>query len=309
MLFYKKLITLRQKQKLMDFDIIAPSPQIAEYVSHYWHFSTHTCHHNVQEVMPTDFFLPSGCVYIIFNRQHHTIYSLDDDNYFPRAFIFGQKTIPTAYSIFDEIDVVCVVLQTFAAGLLFKIPIIELFNRAVDINDIDDTEMKEMAQRVCYAPDIKASIFAFENFVERRLAVADFYHIPRLSSAIRSIYMNPAIRMRDVSDIACLSERQLLRIFDSTIGLSPKQFERIAKLKRMFYILNNNREQSLVRMAIQAGYYDQAHMNHEFMKMTSFSPNTFFNNLDNHEQLYVEYLKTSINIGKRLILGEKEYKK
>lgn len=289
----------------MDFEIIPPSPRISSYISHYWHFSCHFSDHHRCEAMSSDAFQPSGCVNMMFNRNHPTLFDFDHQSYFPQAFVFGQKMNPTMCGPMDEMDILCVVLQTAAAGLLFSFPIVELFNRAVDINDMDDEEMRVMAQRVCEASSVRESIFIFECFVEQRLAKADFFHLPHLSAAISGIYMNPSLRIQDISRIACLGDRQLLRVFESTVGLSPKQFERIAKLKRMFYMLNNSaRESSYVRMALAAGYYDQAHMNHEFRELTSFSPKEFSCKLEKGDQFYTAYLSKTINIGKRIILGE-----
>ena len=68
-----------------------------------------------------------------------------------------------------------------------------------------------------------------------------------------------------------LSKRQFERKFKEYSGLEPKLFSRIARFKRAYNICQN-KNQTLLQTALECGYFDQAHFNHEFKAFAGFPP-------------------------------------
>ncbi|MEV0232851.1 helix-turn-helix domain-containing protein [Nonomuraea sp. NPDC050786] len=66
-----------------------------------------------------------------------------------------------------------------------------------------------------------------------------------------------------------VSERHLRGLFADDIGLPPKRFERIMRVRR---VLANGRASGWAA----AGYYDQSHMTAEFRAMMGVTPGAFF---------------------------------
>lgn len=65
------------------------------------------------------------------------------------------------------------------------------------------------------------------------------------------------------------SLRQIERDFKGFIGMSPRDYHRII---RFYKALNNIEKKSLAEVAIEAGYYDQAHMIRDFKKLSVWTP-------------------------------------
>lgn len=82
----------------------------------------------------------------------------------------------------------------------------------------------------------------------------------------------PAARVRDAARRVGVSERQLRNIFAATIGVSPKQF---ARLSRVRAVLGGLRHRSWAGLAGEAGYYDQSHMAAEFRRVMGVTPSAF----------------------------------
>lgn len=70
-----------------------------------------------------------------------------------------------------------------------------------------------------------------------------------------------------------LSERQFGRVFRQLIGLSPKQFSRIARLNRL---LNLSDYRPLEQLAARYGYHDAPHLIHEFQELVGMPPSDYF---------------------------------
>jgi transcriptional regulator GlxA family with amidase domain len=79
-------------------------------------------------------------------------------------------------------------------------------------------------------------------------------------------------RVGEVARHVGVSERQLRNLFTTTVGVPPKQF---ARLSRVRTILDGAGRRSWSRLANDAGYYDQSHMTAEFREVMHVTPSAF----------------------------------
>jgi AraC-like DNA-binding protein len=69
-----------------------------------------------------------------------------------------------------------------------------------------------------------------------------------------------------------VSERHLRNLFAQAVGLSPKQFARIDRVRT---VLARGPREGLARAATLAGYYDQPHMTAEFRRLMGVPPGAY----------------------------------
>jgi AraC-like DNA-binding protein len=69
-----------------------------------------------------------------------------------------------------------------------------------------------------------------------------------------------------------VSERHLRNLFDRLVGVSPKQF---ARLQRVRLVLTDAHRGDLAGLAARAGYYDQSHMTTEFRRLVGVPPGAY----------------------------------
>ena len=82
----------------------------------------------------------------------------------------------------------------------------------------------------------------------------------------------PQVRVAAAARRMGVSERHLREVFTAAVGLSPKQFARVTRLRR---ILPGVRGGSLARLAGEGGYYDQSHMTAQFREFMRVTPRAF----------------------------------
>ncbi len=71
-----------------------------------------------------------------------------------------------------------------------------------------------------------------------------------------------------------VSDRHLRRLFMHELGMSPKLYARIARLRR---VLDHPRERtSWSQLALESGYSDQSHMIYDFRALLRVTPPAFF---------------------------------
>ena len=99
------------------------------------------------------------------------------------------------------------------------------------------------------------------------------------------------ISAAQMARVACLGERQFLRVFKTYVGIPPKQFIRLRRFHRSIQQMQEesrkskeqsqkSKEQSqknidLLSIALTHGYYDLSHMALEFQQMGCVSPSHF----------------------------------
>lgn len=88
-----------------------------------------------------------------------------------------------------------------------------------------------------------------------------------------------AITAAEMASVACLSERQFLRIFRRYVGISPKQFIRLRRFHRTLQDMQQQSAQGittdLLETVLRHGYYDLSHAALEFQQMGCVSPGQF----------------------------------
>lgn len=72
-----------------------------------------------------------------------------------------------------------------------------------------------------------------------------------------------------------LGVRQWQRRFLRSTGFTPKAFARIARFQYLIALCESGRARSWADAAVDAGFYDQAHLSNEFRKFSGSSPETF----------------------------------
>ncbi len=83
-----------------------------------------------------------------------------------------------------------------------------------------------------------------------------------LGGADAESIQNTAVRLNT-------SERHLRTVFADVVGMSPKRFSRIDRVRR---VLRHIGEKDLAHLAVEAGYYDQSHMTAEFRRVMGVTP-------------------------------------
>lgn len=93
---------------------------------------------------------------------------------------------------------------------------------------------------------------------------------PTLKQAISLIDQGESIA--SLYSISRLSQRQLERQFKLWLGMTPKSYQRIQRVRKVISFLRLNKDAELTDTALQFGFSDQAHMTRELQVMARTTP-------------------------------------
>jgi transcriptional regulator GlxA family with amidase domain len=75
-----------------------------------------------------------------------------------------------------------------------------------------------------------------------------------------------------------VSGRQLQRAFDELVGLSPKTYSQVIRFQRAIRMARRSTHPNWAQIALDTGYYDQAHMIAAFHRFAAATPASMFVN-------------------------------
>jgi AraC-like DNA-binding protein len=93
---------------------------------------------------------------------------------------------------------------------------------------------------------------------------------PASASAVRTIHRaRGRLSVDRLAAAVAMPRRRLERLFRRETALTPKQYIRIVRLNGLLRSLEGEARDRLVDLAIDAGYFDQAHMARDFKALTA----------------------------------------
>lgn len=159
---------------------------------------------------------------------------------------------------------------------LFQIPARTISNSAQSAESVLGASILELEQRLASAP-VGDWCSVAERYLLRTLVAGE--SVPDGGLATRVAHSLRAHRgALPVSELAARhgrSVRQVERIFEEHVGLSPKVFSRIARLHAALQMSQDDPVQDWSSLALAAGYFDQSHMVREFRALTGETPTRF----------------------------------
>lgn len=155
-----------------------------------------------------------------------------------------------------------------------------LYNRTAPLEAVlPKPEIEEVQNTLAGTRERQKQAAALEQFLRRRIYNRNHTSrldvSPQIEAAARMI--RGAHGRHSIATIAhrtAMSLSALERQFRATVGASPKQLSRVARLHYVCGLWDTGR--SLTEIAAEAGYTDQSHMVRDFQLFTGTSPTQFF---------------------------------
>lgn len=162
-------------------------------------------------------------------------------------------------------------LPPIAARMLLGLPLKELANEAVPLDDILGSDSAVLVARMQETNSWAGRFDLLDAFLLRRMREADPV-APGVVQAARLLgesggRESVAAVAREVG----WSRRHLTLRFQEELGLSPKTFAMILRFERARSLLLAG-DMSLAEIAFASGYFDQPHMNRDFRALAGSSP-------------------------------------
>ncbi|MCI0571798.1 MAG: AraC family transcriptional regulator [Myxococcaceae bacterium] len=158
------------------------------------------------------------------------------------------------------------------ARLFFGVPMSELSGRVVHFRDLVPPEQHSLAERLEAQPDWDARFDLVERLLTERIASAHG-RSDAVAWAVRHIEASGgAVDVRSLVRELGYSHKHVITLFRDQVGVPPGLLARIVRFDRLMRHLKRGGPGTWAELAVEFGYYDQAHLVNEVRRFTGTTP-------------------------------------
>jgi AraC-like DNA-binding protein len=254
-------------------DVVATSqlcrpPRLAGLVDHLWH-SAGLIPERRERV------LPNGTFEVVLSLgDRHRLVDGDRLRVLPVASFGGLRSTPFILDHPDRCDTLGIVLRPAGAFALLRRPLSEVVGLTVDARELLGRDVDELAERCAETrdPDVRFALVACWLWDRIARARAPDSSIAWMAAQIEA--SAGELRVGALQKETGLSKARVIERFRAQIGVRPKLYARLVRFRRVLDCLQRG-DLALADVALEAGYYDQAHLSVEFREFAGLSPTAF----------------------------------
>jgi len=230
----------------------APTGRLRQYVECFWTVKPGSA-------FPEYPVLPDGCVDIVYSRslarEPQLVGTMTNARRFAMPagdFQFGVRFRPAMSRAF----------------LVLPGPV--TLDQLIPLSDLWGAGARRLAEQLSEAQSVAQRVALIEGSL---CNPGDTSLVQRLCTSI--VAQAGQVRMDDLAFQAGISPRQLRRLFLEEIGLSPKHFCRVIRFRNSLSRWSQGGRADWTQVALDCGYYDQAHFINEFRQFSGYTPGEF----------------------------------
>jgi len=193
----------------------------------------------------------------------------DNDRF--ASFAAGLYAGPVVIESFGGACCVQVNFTPLGARRFFRLPMSELTNSMVVLDDVLGSEGIALRERLGNAPDWAARFDIAEAFVASRLENAAETPLQIAWAYDRIVASGGRTRIASLAERLGWSRKHLAGKFSDAIGIGPKTLSRIVRFNRALS-LSRQPAADWADVAADCGYADQAHLVREFRDLAGETP-------------------------------------
>jgi AraC-like DNA-binding protein len=252
-------------EKNFHLSLRQPSSDISFFIDHYWiiHWDLRGQEPYVSEN------LSHPCVHLVFEKGQTAIFGIVTGKFTRRieglGGVFGIKFKPGAFYPF------------------VKTPVSKFTDRTLNVSDVfglDATEITELEEAVLSAQTEDAQVELAELFLRQRLPAQD-ENVALINQIVEFIIAFREVTLvDDVVSSFHIGKRTLQRLFSQYVGVSPKWVIKRYRLQQAADQLTAGEVVDWPRLALDLGYFDQAHFIKDFKAIVGKTPAEYVKKLD-----------------------------
>ncbi len=258
----------------------SPSLRIGAYVELFW-FGRFNLN---QTALLSQRVIPNGYIELIIHLTdaHCELLQGRDYESSPDYTLIGLFTQPYDVHFRETVSVFGIRFKPEGLYHVFGMPASEIHAAFTDMESVAGRNFREYTNKMRASGSVAEMIRLSEKYLLKnvnRLRL-DLSYLNRAAEIIRR--KKGLISMDELAGKAYISMRQLEREFKQKVGISPKNYMRIARLNEVNRILTNGRRLLLTDVSYTCGYSDQAHFIRDFKHFTGESPKKFIKERDRY---------------------------
>ena len=248
----------------MRYSEIPAKPPLDKFIECFWTLDGD----GPEPDTPPERILPDGCVELILNAGERFLQHTDrGPTLQPRHFLVGQMTGPILISPTGRVELLGIRFHPGGTAPFLRMPMNEVTNQVTELGALSGDLERELSS-------ISHDVTAVESALIRRLRRGT-HESPAMQLASRIVDAAGLVSVDQLANDAGISNRQLERRFLREVGVGPKLLSRILRFQQVFRAVERF-DAAWASIAVECGYYDQAHLIRDFRQFAQQTPSVLF---------------------------------
>jgi AraC-like DNA-binding protein len=258
----------------MHFSHRVPRPPLDAFIESIWLYRNDSRRHALERVLPT------GAAQLIVNLKEDETRIYDPE--FPSRCVATAGTVlcgvQSRYQVIDTSE------QEFVAGVAFRpggtppfvcVPAHETSDADVPLEALwGRCRTAVLRERLLASDSPEAVLDTLETALHEAWTPAGLH--PAVTFALAAFARAPlTTSVAAVTDMIGLSAKRFIERFKIDVGVTPKLYCRIRRFQRAITQANQGSAVDWARVALDCGYFDQAHFVHDFRSFAGLTPTAY----------------------------------
>jgi AraC-like DNA-binding protein len=247
-----------------------PAPPLDEFIRSIWFCRSDPRAHALERV------LPIGAAQLIVNLKEDQTRVYRPEQGFACQTTSGTvlSGVQSRYCVIDTAETECVLGVAFHPGgtvPFFRIPAHDLRDASIPLELLWGRQAADLREQLLAAPGPHAKLAA----MERALAEAWKPAAPHAAVAFALKAFHQRSDRTSIAAVAVrigLSPKRFIERFKAAVGVPPKHYCRILRFQRALAAGARGDAVDWTRIAMDCGYFDQAHFIHDFRAFSGITP-------------------------------------
>jgi AraC-like DNA-binding protein len=256
----------------MQFLHYRPLPPLADFVDQLW-LAQGAPAHQMERL------LPDATMELVINLHQDRICLYDPTDYrpcgtTPGCIVSGPRSQYFVIDTQDQVSTMGVHFRSGGAFPFFRLPASELADQTVALDALWGRAAAEVRERLLASPTPESKFRVLEACLLEQLA-KPLERDPAVGFGMQQLRSLGQQSVAHVADRVGFSQRHFIQLFGEQVGLTPKLFGRVSRFQRVVQTVHKAVGVDWVELALDCGYYDQAHFIHDFQAFAGITPTTY----------------------------------
>lgn len=258
----------------MTFEVYFPTAPLNQFVESFTFYEDVLFDHSIERLFP------EGVVEVIIDLTETPKFIYDNHHLTEiqtckTAWVSGVRKEFISISALPHSAMFIIRFQPGMAYPFLHLPVQELNGQVIDADLIFGKHFCDIREQLLAAPSPQVKFSFMERYLlERSKSFLDIP--PVVSFGIQQIIQCPTTtQIHLLADKTGYSHKHFLSLFGKYVGLTPKQFLRVMKFQQTLQSIEQLSVPNWSQLALDCGYYDQAHFINDFRAFSGLTPNEY----------------------------------
>lgn len=251
--------------KTIIFEVAQPCKQLDGLVSHFWQSRWKQ---GVQNYF---------CYYSTANTNAELVFAFSPKTVHRSNSVFatfqGYTRTPSQIHTGGFSEMFGVSIHAHAVPLLFGVPVAQVANHLIDVKELLDREAAVVTNQLAYGSHFAERVNIMTHYLSLRMNKSIIGDLVMLKAIKMIREMQGQVDIRSLAAAFSLSQKQFERRFKNFCSFNPKLYASIIRFESALF--PGRQFDSYTDMALELGYYDQAHFINDFKKFSGFTPRRY----------------------------------